>query len=206
MSDAPPAGWVTTASAAQALTAGGDKIDASNVSRYLARFEAIPQMRSGKYRYVDLEGLKAHRAENVLVLEKRTARDLPEVPPPAEAVEDRAPRAREPSLMQDTALELKRLELRAAQMDMAEREGQLVAADEVLALMAGVLETFIGELERQETLIGNLHGREIAAAIRRSRKAAQGAAAAKLTELALKTMHPDLAAKLTGTATAATAA
>ena len=69
-------GWVTVAAAAAELTRAGDTIDASNVSRYLARNHDIPQEKEGKFRFVDLAALRAHRSTSVYVADKREQRDL----------------------------------------------------------------------------------------------------------------------------------
>ena len=209
---APHEVWVTVAAAAEALTKAGDKITAPNVSRYLARFRDIPQQQSGKYRFVDLAALFKHRNTNVLVDEKRAARETAPAEEPEraprrpldEAEDDPEPRSPQNSELNEANVHLKRLRIREAQLDLDEREGRLIPDSEVLALVAGVMETLIAELERQETQIAGSHGRDVAAACRRARKAAQTSASSKLAELARKHLPAHLAAAATGAPTAET--
>jgi hypothetical protein len=128
---------VTVADAAAALTAAGDKIDPSNVSRYLARFPELPQEKHGKFRFLDLAALVAHRGTNVLVSEKRVARELPDGPPPpqitaglAGEVEDEADdeggaTPSGGSALNEANLQLKRLQIRDRELDLRVKEGSL---------------------------------------------------------------------------------
>lgn len=202
----PPAGWVTVAAAAAALTRSGDPIDASNVSRYLARYPEVASMKLGKFRYVDAQALADHRGSNVLVSEKRGARDIPEptaalpLPGPVPAVgidvdeddDDVVEAAPRDGRITDANLRLKLLKIREAERAEAEAEGRLVQSDEVLALISGVVQTFVSELEREETTITLRHGRDMGIAFRQGRKRAQAAAATQLTALA----HKHLPARL----------
>ena len=211
--EAPPEGWVTVAAAAEALSKSGDPIDPSNVSRYLARFPGLPQRKVGKYRYLDLGALAGHRQTNVLVGEKQAYREAPGAqlalqPRPSarptrieqddEDLDDDGPETgHQPSELNRANVDLKRLKIREAQLDLAEREGKLVPDTEVLTLVSGVMQTFISELERHETALAASHGREIAIAVRRARKAAQAAASARLVALARKHLPAHLAAQST---------
>ena len=147
-----PAGWVTVAAAAAALTRAGDKIDASNVSRYLARNSDIPSRKDGRCRFVDLAALMAHRNTSVFVGDKRQARDLVDAmieptaparraaaPAEMEDEDERAPPAG--SELSQANLELKRLQVREKQLEMRVREGELIEAAEVQAVLAGVVRT-----------------------------------------------------------------
>lgn len=206
-----PEGWVTVAAAAEALSRAGDQIDASNVSRYLARFPTLPQRKVGKFRYLDLKALAAHRKTNVLVGEKQAYREAPDPvlalqpKPSARRVielddedDDDAPQGdRAPSELNQANVDLKRLKIREAQMDLDEREGRLVPDRDVLSLISGVVQTLVAELERQEGVLAASHGREVAAIVRRGRKAAQAAAGRKLLELARKHLKPALASQVT---------
>lgn len=180
----PKPGWVSVAAAAAALTAAGDPIDASNVSRYLQRFPEIPQEKPGKFRFVELEALKRHRATNVRVDEKRGARE------DAHAVREPDP---EPSAISSANLRLKELQIEERELDLAERAGKLVPHDQVLMVVNGVTATLIAELERQETLIASMFGREVAAEVRKARKLAQSKASVTLVELARKHLPGQLA-------------
>lgn len=201
----PETGWVTVAKAAAALTDSKDRIDASNVSRYLARFPEIPQRKVGKFRYVDLVVLRQHRASNVLVSEKQAAREL--APDKVNAVRSApAPAVDEEegddannlvgSAVQQANLRLKNLQIRERELDIAEREGALIADVEVLALLSGTMEAFVAALEREEVSIATSHGREYASAFRKGRKNAQAVAAGKLLELAQKFLPDSLAAQV----------
>lgn len=205
----PQAGWVTVAKAAAALTDSNDPIDASNVSRYLARFPDIPQRREGKFRFVDLVSLKRHRQSNVLVGEKQAVREIspPAVAasrrPAAEVQEEEDSDLQPGSAVQQANLRLKLLQIRERELDIAEREGALVPDHEVLALVSGTMETFVAALEREELTIIAAHGRDVGAAFRKARKAAQAAAGLKLVDLAQRSMPDPVAARLADTEAAA---
>lgn len=202
-SGSPPDGWVTVAKAAAALTDSGDTIDASNVSRYLSRFEEIPSEKRGKFRFVDLAALRRHRGTNILVGEKQAARAIeptqanPVRPAPADDEDvDEVDASRPVSEVQRANLRLKQLQIRERELDLAEREGGLIPDHEVLALVTGTMETFVEALKREEADIALAHGRETAAIFRKACKAAQGAAARKLAELASRSMPEALAGQV----------
>jgi len=54
------------------------------------------------------------------------------------------------------------------------------------------MQTFVGALESEEVSMTQAHGREIGAAFRRARKAAQARASTRLTELAHKHLPPSI--------------
>lgn len=190
-----PAGWVTVAEAAAALTKEGDPIDPSNVSRYLARWPDVPSAKRGKYRFVDLAALRRHRQGNVLSIEKRESRDealarqsQPLASSPvhqADDVEDDddLPLGIGPEIQQAN-LRLKLLQVREKERADAIAEGELVPLPEVVALVSGAFDLFVAELERSEQAVAGKHGREVAATFRRSRKEAQAKASARLRQLA----------------------
>lgn len=200
----PHSGRVTLALAAAALKESGDPIHPSNLSRYLDRFPEIPQEKRGKYRLVDLPHLRAHRRANFLVAEKRSIRpeawDADEAPllqvrnpaPRLADAEDDAADAQERpgNALTDANLRIKQLTIRERELDLAEREGSLVPAGEVQALLTSVTQALISELERQEQQLALRHGREVAADVRRARKAAQQAASDRLVEMAQKLLPP----------------
>lgn len=195
----PPAGWVTVAEAAAALTKEGDTIDPSNVSRYLARWEDVPSEKRGKFRYVDLAALRRHRRGNVLSIEKREARDDAPAALLFQAsalIEDEdgedAPLGVGPEIQQAN-LRLKKLLVRQREREDLQAEGELVPLAEVVAITSGALATFVTELERAEQAIAGVHGREIATVFRKARKAAQAKAAAQLVALAREQTHPAVA-------------
>lgn len=182
--------WVTVADAAKALTAAGDTIDASNVSRYLARHADIPSKKEGKFRRVDLKSLAEHRKVNIFVADKQSARGIEaggDAPAPLLPMQGSSVAAddSDPSLG-DVNLALKKLDLRQKQRDQDLADGKVVPDTEVLTLISTVLQSFVAALERQEATIAQQYGREVAARFRQCRKAAQADAARRLGELAKK--------------------
>ena len=64
--------WVSITDAARRLSAAGDPIDRSTLSRYLKQHaESLPVRQEGKSKLVDFDAVKAHRAENIRI-ETRT--------------------------------------------------------------------------------------------------------------------------------------
>ncbi len=189
--------WVTVADAAARLTEAGDKIDASNVSRYLARHADIPSRKDGKFRYIDLMALAAHRKVNVFVADKQTARGIEHAERPAALLallqQPAAPDEADPTLA-GINLALKKLDLRQKQREQDLADGKVVPDHEVLTLISTVLQTFVAALERQEATVAQQYGREVAARFRQSRKAAQADAARRMGELASKHLPSALAA------------
>lgn len=188
-------GWVSVADAARALTATGDPIDASNVSKYLLRNPTIPQERRGKYRYVDLAELIMHRGGNAQSVARRD--DIAPVEPAADLDADGSPLP--PGIaseIQQANLRLKQLQVRDKEREDALAVGDLVPAEDVLAVINGVMQTFVTELERVEMSIASRHGRVVAADFRKARKDAQTAAAGKLRTAAAKQLHPSLSGKI----------
>ncbi|WP_271145358.1 hypothetical protein [Brevundimonas sp. NIBR10] len=204
---------MTVVAAATALTRAGDRIDASNVSRYLARNVDIPQEKIGKCRFVDLAALKAHRNTSVFVHDKRHVRDLDPAPEPvsAHAVRpvpelDDEPRGDIASPLQAANIELKLIELRKKQREEAVDAGLLIPADDLQAVVMGMMDAFTSELARQETTLTAALGREAGARIRKAHRAARAAAATRLIEAANEILRPAAVAGLTGSATTEAAA
>jgi hypothetical protein len=184
--------WVSVAEAARLLSASGDKIDASNVSRYLARFPAIPTRKDGKFRMVNLDALLAHRAENVQVADRQAARGMmvaaapplqPALVAPSAEPEQDAPAG---SPMQAINLQIKELELRRKKREEDLADGTVIAAAEVIALISATMTAFVGALARQEVEFTQRHGKVIGSEFRRARKSAQADAARHLSDLANK--------------------
>lgn len=188
--NAPREGWVTVAAAAAALTKAGDRIDASNVSRYLARNDDIAQEKVGKFRYVDLAALMAHRNTSIFVADKRHARDVDDVQdePVHRAVVSMADLddalAQGGSAIAAANLELKQIELRRKLREEAIETGALVPADEVRTICTGMLEAYAAELARQEGQLTAKLGREIGMQIRKAHRAARAAAVTRLVAAA----------------------
>jgi hypothetical protein len=114
--------WISTTEAAARLTAAGDKIDRSSLSRYLKQHsEAVPTKRDGRQNLVDYPTLKAHRSENIRVLS-----------PVAEAVAPASAGA--PSFkgtQSDGAARKAQADAELREMDLAERRGELTLTAEV---------------------------------------------------------------------------
>lgn len=205
--NAPHEGWVTVADAAKALSAAGDLITAPNISRYLDRALDIPTEKKGKFRWVDLGALAAHRGTNILVGEKRAARGLEDEPgaiaaqlplapraPAAEAddedADDTVGGASKSSAINQANLRLKELAIRAKEREELIELGDLVPLPDVVALLSETFTTFIGELEREEASVALTLGRDAAAEFRRARKAAQQAASDTLVRVARERLKP----------------
>lgn len=188
-----PTGFVTVAQAAAELTRRGDRIDASNVSRYLARNPEIASRKEGRCRYVDLAGLIVHRSGN---LQSASRRDT--VTPATLDMDlgDESGTALPPGIaseIQQANLRIKQLEVRKREREDALEVGDLVPAEQVLNVINNALATFVSELERAEVGIAALHGRSIASDFRKARKDAQQAASIKLAQTAKAEMHATVA-------------
>lgn len=96
------------------------------------------------------------------------------------------------SEIQQANLRLKQLQVRDKEREDALAEGDLVPAADVLAVINGVMQTFVTELERVEMSIATRHGRVVAADFRKARKDAQAAASAKLKVAAEAQLHPSV--------------
>lgn len=208
---AKPIGMVPIARAAALFKAAGKPVVPSQLSRYVLKFPGIPQRKEGKVRLVDFEALSKHRAENINVIEKETASSpLPAGPIPAAGAAPPDLGAAEPDIpdapkgaseANDLSLQLKRIALRQAELDLAERERHLLSAEDVFGLLSTVMGTFIDSLAQQEGEVSLGFGREVAAEFRRRRKAAQAAASAKLSAEAQRMLEPADATKAIDAAT-----
>lgn len=196
----PHPGWVTVAAAADALTEAGDPIDASNVSRYLARNPDVPSEKHGKFRWVDLAALKAHRSTSVYVADKREARDVPPArtpfAPPAAPDADDEPTERSSSALSQTKLAIQQIELRKRQREEEVEAGRLVPIEDLQVVVSAALGAFVAELSRQEQVLVAKIGREATAEVRKAHRAARAAAATRLIEAAQAQLHPAAVAQL----------
>jgi hypothetical protein len=114
--------WISTTEAAARLTAAGDKIDRSSLSRYLKQHsEAVPTKRVGRQNLVDFPTLKAHRSENIRVL--------------SPVAEPMAPVGSGTSSFKgsqaDGAARKAQADAELREMDLAERRGELTIVAEV---------------------------------------------------------------------------
>lgn len=201
---APPIGMVPLARAAQLLSGSGDPIHPSNLSRYLERWPGIPNEKRGKVRMVDFEKLAEHRRTNIGVVEKGamapppaagTAADQAALPLSAGVAEPEELDAPKGSAIAQISEQIKRIQLRQAELDLAEREKELLPRQEVFALISETMGEFIAALQRQDGEISQTYGSQVAADIRRRRKAAQAAASATLAKRAKEILAEADAAK-----------
>ena len=116
--------WLSITEAAERLSAAGDIVDRSTLSRYLKQHsEALPLRRDGKSNLVEFSALAAHRSENV-----RLRR-------PAPPVSTRGGYQRQPSRFagsqSDGAARKAQADAEMREMDLAERRGELTLVSEV---------------------------------------------------------------------------
>lgn len=195
---------MTVAQAAAELTRRGDKIDASNVSRYLARNPSIASRKQGRCRFVDLAALILHRSGNVQSVARRDL--VTDALTDAAEIDDGEGGSLPPGIaseIQQANLRLKQLQVREKERDDALATGDLVPAADVLSVINGCMQTFVAELERVEMSIASRHGRVVAADFRKSRKDAQAKASARLVQAAREQLHPTMAAMVAAEAAAA---
>lgn len=117
--------FVSITEAARRLTAAGDAIERSTLSRYLRQHaEALPLQAAGKERLVDFEALAAHRAENIRIAPTGALVLSSSSPPPS-----RAPRF--PGSQSDGAARKAQADAELREMDLAERRKTLTPVAEV---------------------------------------------------------------------------
>lgn len=203
----PRPGWVTLAAAAAALTEAGDPITAPNVSRYLDRNPEVPQEKGAKFRFVDLEALKAHRSSSVFVAEKREARDLGELDRPRAAFaparatdQDEETTDRPGSPMAQAKLEAQLLDLKRKRREDEIEEGRLVPVEDLQTVISGMMGAFTAELARQEAAFTLKYGADVGVAFRKAVRDARAKAAERLKAAAEEVLHPKAAAQATQTA------
>lgn len=135
--------WVSITEAAARLTAAGDQIDRSTLSRYLKQHaEALPLQQSGKSNLVDLIALAAHRGENIRI--------RPAVAPVRPSPQRGATPSRFSGTQSDGAARKAQADAELREMDLAERRKELTPAHEVdqggrdaIALMLSAFERAI---------------------------------------------------------------
>ncbi|WP_412033116.1 hypothetical protein ACLIR7_05865 [Nitratireductor aquimarinus] len=117
--------WISITEAATRLTAAGDAVDRSTLSRYLKQHaEALPLRRSGKSNLVDYDALVAHRGENIRI------RTVPVEPTAGERVAKR-PATRFAGSQSDGAARKAQADAELREMDVAERRKELTPTSEV---------------------------------------------------------------------------
>ncbi len=114
--------WLSITEAAARLTAAGDPVDRSTLSRYLKQHsEALPLRSEGKSNLVDFGALARHRGENIrLRAPVPAARQC--LFPSSRGAAARSPRPRPVSSRADAEMR---------EMDLGLRRGQLVPTAEV---------------------------------------------------------------------------
>lgn len=113
--------WISITEAAARLTAAGDPVDRSTLSRYLKQHsEALAVRPDGKSNLVEFGALKAHRGENIRLKAPSHSPRIPAAQPQRSASSQSEASARK--LAADAEMR---------EMDLAERRGQLVPASEV---------------------------------------------------------------------------
>lgn len=123
--------WISITEAAARLTAAGDAVDRSTLSRYLSQHaEALATRREGKSNLVEFNALAAHRAENV-----RLRKALQVVPgrqgAPQALPANTGATSRFSGSQADGAARKAQADAEMRELDLAERRGQLTPASEV---------------------------------------------------------------------------
>ncbi|MBB4042026.1 hypothetical protein GGR34_003711 [Microvirga flocculans] len=120
--------WISITEAAARLTAAGDPVDRSTLSRYLKQHaEALPTRAEGKSNLVDFERLVAHRAENIRL---RTGPAAPRMPAAARAYAD-VGSSRFTGSQTNGAARKANADAELREMDLALRRKQLTVVAEV---------------------------------------------------------------------------
>ncbi len=138
--------WISITEAAARLTAAGDRVDRSTLSRYLKQHaEALPLKPGGKSNLVDFVALAAHRGENIRV--------RPAALGPASGASSRSPQrpgSRFAGSQSDGAARKAQADADMREMDLAERRKELTPYAEVdqagrdaVAMMASAFERAI---------------------------------------------------------------
>ena len=117
--------WVSITEAAARLTAAGDAIERSALSRYVSQHgEALATRRDGKANLIEFGALMAHRTENVRLRK-------PTLPLVAGAPTGSAKPTRFAGSQSDGAARKAQADAEMREMDLAERRGELTLVDEV---------------------------------------------------------------------------
>jgi hypothetical protein len=116
--------WISITEAAQRLTASGDHVDRSTLSRYLKQHsEALPIRAEGKSNLVEFDALVAHRKENIRI------RSMPSEVRPSDG--RHAPPPRFKGSQSDGAARKAQADAEMRELDLGERRKQLTPVVEV---------------------------------------------------------------------------
>jgi hypothetical protein len=118
--------WVSITEAAARLTASGDRVDRSTLSRYLKQHgEALPKRPDGKSNLVEFGALVAHRSENIRI------RAMPAEVRPAIAGRSNGQPTRFAGSQSDGAARKAQADAALREMDLAERIAKTTLVSEV---------------------------------------------------------------------------
>lgn len=119
--------WISITEAAHRLTAAGDPVDRSTLSRYLKQHsEALPLQENGRSNLVNYEDLVAHRQENIRL---RPLMPSPALSPGAKPAAGRP--SRFAGSQSDGAARKAQADAELREMDLAERRRRLTPTAEV---------------------------------------------------------------------------
>ncbi|WP_292654071.1 hypothetical protein [Mesorhizobium sp.] len=145
--DAAAGEWISITDAAARLSAAGDRIDRSTLSRYLKQHsEALPTREEGKSHLVEYGALVAHRGENIRL------RNIPPVAglAPGLGTKAKSPPSRFAGSQSDGFARKAQADAEMREMDLAKRRGELTPTAEVdkagrdaIALMQSAFERAI---------------------------------------------------------------
>ncbi|MGY6663376.1 MAG: hypothetical protein ACXIVO_13760 [Glycocaulis sp.] len=139
--------WVSLTDAARLLTAEGDRADRSTLSRYCDQ-HGIEKRRQGRTAFVDLNALRQHRRENYtreVMSGRALPPELPQQPPTSRQISAPASASHAAPLPASPSAEVRDLDparrekaakASMAELELAQRLGQLVLIAEVDAGMA----------------------------------------------------------------------
>ncbi|MCO5734116.1 hypothetical protein [Rhizobium sp. SSA_523] len=120
--------WISITEAASRLTAVGDRIDRSTLSRYLKQHaEALPLKPEGKSNLVDYIALVQHRGENIRIRAPVAAASQPQTA----VVHGRLQQPRFVGSQSDGAARKAQADAELKEMDLAERRLELTPVGEV---------------------------------------------------------------------------
>lgn len=113
--------WISITEAATRLSAAGDPVDRSTLSRYLKQHaEALPLRRDGRANLVDFNALAQHRGENIRIRSAAPATSEP-----------RPTGKRFAGSQSDGAARKAQADAEMREIDLAERRGELTPTAEV---------------------------------------------------------------------------
>ncbi|MER8556125.1 hypothetical protein NKJ35_24200 [Mesorhizobium sp. M0136] len=126
--DADAGEWISITDAAARLSAAGDRIDRSTLSRYLKQHaQALPTREEGKSHLVEFGALVAHRGENIRL---RTVPPIAGQPPGVGRLPAKPP-SRFAGSQSDGFARKAQADAEMREMDLAKRRGELTPTAEV---------------------------------------------------------------------------